>query len=140
MSTAKDRKRARKIGAKMQDGSAYAGVSPDTGKPMYTTQEDVRGGFFGLKRHFTLKGAFAAASKLKAHGRTDWRVPTKDELNVLFGNRAGIGGFDTTGSDPAGWYWSSSRIYDYAWAQRFSDGVQGYDYRYDASSLRCVRG
>jgi hypothetical protein len=140
MSTVRDRKRARRIGAKMQDGSIYAGVSPDTGRPMYTTQEDVRGGFFGLKRHFNLKGAFAAALKLKAHGRTDWRVPTKAELNVLFGNRAGIGGFDMTGSDPAGWYWSSSHTYYHAWAQRFSDGNQDYNFRDTASSLRCVRG
>ena len=54
-------------------------------------------------------------------------MPTKAELNVLFRNRAAIGGFDTTGSNPAGWYWSSSRFYNGAWAQRFSDGIQ-YDY------------
>ena len=35
-------------------------------------------------------------------------MPTKEELNVLFNNRAEIGGFNETGSDPAGWYWSSS--------------------------------
>ena len=54
---------------------------------------------------------------------------------------AAIGRFDTTGSDPAGWYWSSSRNGNFhAWAQRFSDGYQYYYGRGNASSLRCVRG
>jgi hypothetical protein len=33
-------------------------------------------------------------------------MPTKSELNVLFNNRAAIGGFDLSGSEPSGWYWS----------------------------------
>ena len=31
---------ALKVGASMPDGSIYAGVSPDTGKPMYATPKD----------------------------------------------------------------------------------------------------
>jgi hypothetical protein len=41
----------------------------------------------------------------KAHGHDDWHVPTKAELDVVFNNRAVIGGFNVTSSDPAGWYW-----------------------------------
>jgi hypothetical protein len=69
-------------------------------------------------------------------------VPTKAELNVLFQSRAAIGSFNTAGSGPAGWYWSSSRnYYNVAWAQRFSDGFQGYNSnRNSASALRCVWG
>ena len=67
-------------------------------------------------------------------------VPTKGELDLLFQNRAAIGGFNISGSYPAGWYWSSSQYnYSIAWDQRFSDGNQYYFTKYDGSSLRCVR-
>ena len=39
---------------------------------------------------------------LDAYGHKDWRMPTNAELNVLFQNRAAIGGFNETGSYPAG--------------------------------------
>ena len=123
-------------GDRMEDGTIYAGISPDNGKPMYTTAEDAL-------RTFTFSGAkrFVEGFNLgSAHGHHDWRVPTKGELNVLFQNRAAIGGFDISGSDPAGWYWSSSQGYfDIAWAQRFSDGGQYRFIKDGASSLRCVR-
>jgi hypothetical protein len=123
-------------GSKSPDGSIYAGISPDTGRPMYATPTDAR-------LIYTFDQANSACAKLDAHGHKDWRVPTKAELNVLFLSRAAIGGFNTAGSGPAGWYWSSSRgsVHDSdAWAQRFSDGHQ-YDLsRYYASALRCVRG
>jgi hypothetical protein len=76
----------------------------------------------------------------KAHGHEDWHVPTKNELNVLFNNRAAIGGFDISGSDPSGWYWSSSSFNIWlAWGRRFSDGYQDYYNKYNPSSVRCVR-
>ena len=126
---------ALKVGASMPDGSVYAGVSPDTGKPMFATPKDA-------PMHGNFNQAADYAANLDVHSHKDWRVPTKAELNVLFGNRAAIGGFDTTGSARAGWYWSSSRFSSLygAWVQRFSDGGQLISLRYDASSLRCVRG
>ena len=91
----------------------------------------------------TFNGAQEYAQDLnrqKAHGHDDWRVPTKDELNVLFNNRVAIAGFNLTGSFPAGWYWSSSQDDGwYAWDQRFSDGYQGYSGKGLRSSVRCVR-
>jgi hypothetical protein len=45
----------------------------------------------------------------KAHGHDHWRVPTSAELNMLFDNRAAIGGFDIGGSYPTGSYWSSTQ-------------------------------
>ena len=123
-----------KPGDKMADGAVYAGISPDTGKAMYATPADA-------PLTYTFNQAQKYAEKLDAHGHKDWRVPTKGELNVLFKNRAAIGGFDISGSDPAGWYWSSSQTISYgAWVQRFSDGGQDVDYSKDFdSSLRCVR-
>ena len=120
------------IGDKMEDGTVYAGISPDTNKPMYARPADA-------PLTYTFNQAQKYAEKLDAHGRKDWRVPTKGELNVLFQNRAAIGGFNETGSNPAGWYWSSSQGGDNAWGQRFSDGTRYIDTKDDASSLRCVR-
>jgi hypothetical protein len=117
-----------KPGDRMADGTVYAGVSQDTGKAMYATPADA-------PLTYTFNQAQKYAAKLDAHGHQDWRVPTKGELNVLFQNRAAIGGFDISGSNPAGWYWSSSQDDYSAWGQRFSDGHQ-YN---DDSSLRCVR-
>jgi hypothetical protein len=142
-----DNQSAAKVGTKpgdrMADGTVYAGISPDTGKAMYATPADA-------PLTYTFNQAQKYAAKLEAHGHQDWRVPTKKELDVLFNNRAAIGGFNVTGSDPAGWYWSSSQNFfllawaerfSLAWAQRFSDGDQSkYGYKDDASSLRCVRG
>ena len=114
------------IGDKMPDGTIYAGVSPDTGKPMYTAPID-------SFRTYMFNDALAYAqtrNKWKVLGHDDWRVPTRAELNVLFNNRAAIGGFNESASPPSRFYWSSSS-YDklFAWGQRFSDGYQGNYYK-----------
>jgi hypothetical protein len=122
-----------KPGDKMPDGTIYAGVSPDKGQPMYTTPADA-------PLTMTFNKAKKYAAKLDAQGHKDWRVPTKAELNVLFNNRAAIGGFNVSGPYPAGWYWSSLSGYEWtAWCQRFSDGAQYYYSKTDPSSVRCVR-
>ena len=117
----------------MPDGTIYAGVSPDTGKAIYTTPSDV-------PIALTFNQAAQYGVRLDAHGHKDWRVPTKAELDVLFNNRAAIGGFDVSGSQPAGLYWSSSCYDDrLKWYQRLSDGGQGIDGKQNALSVRCVR-
>jgi uncharacterized protein DUF1566 len=122
-----------KAGDKMPDGTIYAGISPDTRQPMYTTPADA-------PLTMKWKAAMKYAKKLDAHGRQDWRVPTKRELNVLFNNRAAIGGFNLSGSDPAGWYWSGTQgnLWS-AWGQRFSGGGQDDGSKGNRSSVRCVR-
>jgi len=56
-------------------------------------------------------------ANLTLGGYGDWFLPSKDELNILYINKALIGGF---ASD---WYWSSSEYSNYfAGGQRFSDG------------------
>jgi hypothetical protein len=122
-----------KPGDRMADGTVYAGISPDTGKAMYATPKDA-------PLTMKWKAAMEYAAKLDAHGHKDWHAPTKGELNVLYNNRATIGGFDESGSIPAGWYWSSlPSYYGFVWDQRFSDGFQGNGSNNVVSSLRCVR-
>lgn len=59
-------------------------------------------------------------------------------------HRAPVGGFDISGPNPAGWYWSATPYdiyYDMyvAWCQRFSDGAQHRNYKGFRSSMRLVR-
>ena len=120
-------------GQRTPDGAIYAGISPDTGLPMYTTPTD--------SLCASWHSAIAYAAKLDTHGRKDWRVPTDSELAVLFKNRAAIGNFDCTGHPETGWYWSSSHIsICNAWTQRFRDGRQTFIRKHNASAVRCVRG
>jgi hypothetical protein len=119
-----------KIGDQLPDGTVYAGISPDTREPMYTTREDA-------PLTYTFNQAQKYAAKLKTRGHEDWRMPTKSELNALFQNRAAIGGFN-----PAGWCRSSTEVDgNYAWEQGFSDGGQIWGSKHtNNQSLRCVRG
>jgi hypothetical protein len=56
---------------------------------------------------------------LNLHGQTDWYLPSKDELDVLYTNRTAIGGFF---SFSRGVYGSSSELDSHrAWVQHFAD-------------------
>jgi hypothetical protein len=122
-----------RIGAIMPDGTIYAGISPNTGNPMYTTPTDE--GFV-----MTWDKADELARNKEAHGHNDWDLATPEELNVLFKNRLLIGGFNENGTYPAGWYWSSAAgSQSGVRVQRFSDGCQGRNWKRYYSSVRCVR-
>jgi hypothetical protein len=122
-------------GRRMPDGTIYAGISPDSNQAFYTTPLDAPAVFSWSK-------AVRYCGSLSAFGRRDWRVPTLGELAVLFANRADIGGFNETGEvkHASGYYWSSLPVGDdSAWGQRFNDGFHD-DFSKDLdSSLRCVR-
>lgn len=120
-------------GDRMTDGTVYAGVSPVTGKPLYAMPSDE-----SIRMSFNEAADYA--QRLEALGHKDWRLPTLEELNVLFNNRAAIGGFNTTGSGSAAWYWSSTEMNDIgAHCERFSDGFSEPGYRTDPLSIRFVR-
>jgi hypothetical protein len=66
-------------------------------------------------------GAIQVAADYANNSKTDWHLPSKDELAQLYIQRTTVGGFSP------GYYWSSSE-YDVgdAWGQSFIDGYQGY--------------
>jgi len=83
---------------------------------------------------------------LDMHGKTDWYLPAKAELNVIYFASVTAGGtfrssFDLSGSSPSGYYWSSSEYsFFYAWNLMLSDGSQLYAPTRDhVRSVRCSR-
>jgi hypothetical protein len=74
--------------------------------------------------------------QLNIGGYSDWFLPSKDELNLIYINLAqkGLGGFG------GNWYWSSSQIGSYiAWNQSLSDGSQSDSSKNGSYSVRAVR-
>ena len=122
-----------KPGDRMEDGTIYAGVSPETNTAMYTTPADA-------PQACTHDEAERYAKQMDAHGHKDWRLPTLRELSVLFNNRAAIGGFEGQN----GWYWSSTLRWesfgDEAWGAGFHGaGAENYCRRDIRARVRSVR-
>ena len=75
------------------------------------------------------------ADGYRGGGFSDWRLPTKEELNLVYQNlrKPGI----ITGND---WHWSSSQSSNYDhWAQSFGGGGQVYNYGFYEYSVRAIR-
>jgi hypothetical protein len=67
---------------------------------------------------------------------SDWRLPTKDELNLAYLQKQSIGGFINT------LYWSSTEYDEFsrdAWKQNFYDGFQYIWYKGTTNYVRAVR-
>ena len=83
-----------------------------------------------------------AAQRCRAYtlnGYSDWFLPSKDELNLMYKNlkQKGLGDFGDS------WYWSSVQSFvnlNCAWGQRFDNGNQSDDLlKGGYSSVRAVR-
>jgi hypothetical protein len=85
------------------------------------------------------KSAASICYELVLGGYDDWFLPSKDELNKLYLNKAAIGGFVDY------FYWSSSgsyqyqNLYYYGWTQHFTNGFQDEHFGDERSSVRAVR-
>ena len=63
-----------------------------------------------------------------------WRLPTKDELNMLYENKEEIGGFVNN------YYWSSTENdNNNAWKQSFANGLQNIGSKGNSNYGRAVR-
>ncbi len=82
-------------------------------------------------------------ANLTLGGYSDWFLPSKDELNLMY-LKIGQGNTSTSGNVGGfvdNYYWSSTE-YDYysAWNQSFTNGSQGYINKYNPyNSVRAVR-
>lgn len=64
---------------------------------------------------------------------SEWRLPTKEELNQMYENHEAIGNF----ADVI--HWSSSEYFgNYSWTQQFSDGAQSYNAKNNSYAVRLV--
>lgn len=113
-------------------------------KPVITTGTSIGSGKGNTVAIIAAQGSGSYAARLckdlTLGDYSDWFLPSKDELNLMYTNLkvAGLGRFGDL------WYWSSSQdftydIYGYACYQYFSDGVQSYGGRYFAGSVRACR-
>jgi hypothetical protein len=129
------------VGAVMKDGTLYAGISPDTGKPMYAMPADAPKAITFKEARRQARNLGTLFHKKNSCGHDDWRVPTKQELNMLFNNRAAIGNFKADPNPDSCWYWSGSESSGWsAWGQRFSDGFQAnHGHKGGRASVRFVR-
>jgi hypothetical protein len=84
--------------------------------------------------------AAQATLNYESEGYTDWFLPSKEELEEMYGtigNGGNIGGFETSDYP---YYWSSSENYNYyAWRVLFSSGTTGSDGKDNSLSVRAVR-
>jgi uncharacterized protein DUF1566 len=77
----------------------------------------------------------------------EWRMPTREELNIIYNNKDKIGGFSTKAASGSGgyprWYWSCTERRgnrDLVWSAGFSDGGGGWSHKDGLrSSCRPVR-
>lgn len=120
----------RNPGTVMADGTIYVGLSPNNGRPLYAMPEDL------IDRNDCRHDwAYAQrrASEQTFGGHTDWRVPTKEELDLLYQNRSVIGGL-------YGDYWSSSEFAGaLGWSHSFNFGHQFEYAKNFGLRVRCVR-
>jgi hypothetical protein len=66
-----------------------------------------------------ISGAIQLAADYSNNGKTDWHLPSKDELDELYSNKASFSGFSSA------FYWSSSETgTNTAWGQYFLNGNQ----------------
>ena len=145
------------VGYQMQDGTIYIGRFKSKNgveKKWFAAAEDAKDEN-GRRLSLTFNEAATYATNSRAHGHDNWVVPTgwaglewdgvPDVLGAMFnskGKGAFKGTFDETGSESAGWYWSST-LGTYTKTnpkiQRFSDGFEYYGNQTPKHSVRLVR-
>ena len=80
-----------------------------------------------FKDKMSLDKAITECQALEYDGYHDWRLPSMNELNILFLAKSTVGGF----ADSDDYYWSSTveksvNRGEIVWYQDFGDGTQGY--------------
>ena len=80
--------------------------------------------------------AAKACSEYRGGGKSDWFLPSKNELNELHNGRALVGNMSNS------YYWSSSQYinnYYVVWHQYFNYGSQDYSYKGGSHFVRAIR-
>ena len=92
---------------------------------------------------FESKGAIKSADNYSFNGFSDWYLPSKDELKLMYTNigpgaaepLTNIGEFQTSSN-----YWSSSEIgSNHAWVLFFGNGDESFGLKMNPSNVRAIR-
>lgn len=83
--------------------------------------------------------AFELCENNTYHGKSDWYLPARAELNLLWLNQAAIDA-NAAGNFTTSYYWSSTEpSTNYGWYQDFAFGSQYYNSKALNYGVRCVR-
>lgn len=133
------------IGARMPDGTIYAGVTAD-GARIFAMPEDLE----GTMTSNNAQRAIEALNAQNAFGHNDWQIPSIDAIKVM-GKNTGKGALAGTFSettvlrDTAGfpiyphWYWTSTHnplFPSLVYATRLTDGEKVW-FTKDDSRMSC---
>jgi len=93
---------------------------------------------YTLKNYTNTTGntAYSYCKILNLAGFNDWRLPSKEELKVLYTQNHSLKNITSN------WYWSSTsneKLPDRAWAIYFNNGDGFSDHKNTQNSVRCVR-
>lgn len=125
-------------GVKMDDGTIYAGISPDTGEGLYAL---LQSGYCKFE-----EATKRAKEFVDTQGHSDYRLPTEKESIVIKANRHNgtlKGIFDRKDSYPTGYFWTSKENFhkDSAYVQKFNGyGSTYFSKEYSASMLAVRTG
>jgi hypothetical protein len=81
-------------------------------------------------------GAANMAASYNGGGKSDWFLPSKDELNALYLKKAFVGGFGASAYWPSSEYVSNST---WSWEQMFTNGVQDANVKSFTTYVRPIR-
>jgi len=95
-----------------------------------------------LNGQYTWNAAVDAARSYQGGGKSDWYLPSKDELWIMYKQRSSVGGFATdyyANSYAFDFYWSSTPGASHAWIQGFGSGEQSDSNNTNLNRVRPVR-
>ena len=79
-------------------------------------------------------------SNLTAEGKSDWYLPSKDQLVTMYNNKTALQGESGFTAFVSNYYWSSTATSSgNHWYVSFNNGASSYSYDYYYRYVRCVR-
>ena len=103
-------------------------------------RDGIGAGIYNTERIIANQGDIGAdfassfCSELQSGGYSDWYLPSKYELNLLYIQRAAVGGFGNN------FYWSSNENNSTtAWYQYFGNGAQNIGDKFNNARVRAIR-
>lgn len=126
------------VAPKAQGGEASGTLAWKTTQTTTTGTGSLNNGFNNtaamVAAGISLHPAANFCKGLSINGYTDWYLPAKDELNLLYTNRGSLDGFVQS------YYWSSTQYSStFSWYQSFDNGFQDTYYKTYSGYVRGVR-